>query len=61
MVEPVHQISEILSKFFDKLIIFTRIAFTASEISFSEKNFQSDLGKDKVGWKFLGYFYMANQ
>ena len=37
IVEPVHQISEILSKVFDKLITFTWIAFTASEISFSEK------------------------
>ena len=37
MVEPVHQISERLSNFFEKLIIFIWIAFTASEISFSEK------------------------
>ena len=37
MVESVHQIPQRLSKFFDKLIIFTWIAFTASEISFSEK------------------------
>lgn len=28
---------------------------------FRKKNFQSDLGKDKVDWKFLDYFYMSNQ